>query len=57
MNPFISRLLDPFQREYDENLDEEIDRVGKLDLHVAFNNQKCNQNDLESGYINKWWKN
>ncbi len=52
MNPFISRLLDPFQRELDEDLDFEIDRIGKLDLHVTFDNK--DKNEKRRGLINDY---
>jgi hypothetical protein len=52
MNPFISRLLDPFQRELDEDLDFEIDRIGKLDLHVTFDNK--DKNDKRRGLTNDY---
>jgi hypothetical protein len=65
MNPFISRLLDPFQRELDEDLDFEIDRIGKLDLHVTFDNKDKNEkrrgrtndydsNEREDGFFSKY---
>jgi hypothetical protein len=59
MNPFISRLLDPFQRELDEDLDFEIDRIGKLDLHVTFDNKDKRKghyeaNEREDGFFSKY---
>jgi hypothetical protein len=62
MNPFISRLLDPFQRELDEDLDIEIDRIGKLDLHVTFDNKEKRRgssndydtNERKDGFFSKY---
>jgi len=42
MNPFVSRLLDPFQQDID--LDFIIDNIGKLDLHVTFDNKDKDKN-------------
>jgi hypothetical protein len=53
LNPFISRLLDPFQRELDEDLDFEIDRIGKLDLHLAFDNKEKHR-ESENGFFSKY---
>jgi len=46
LNPFISRLLDPFQNEQGEALEIEIDRLGKLDLHDVFS--KSDEDDRDN---------
>jgi len=47
LNPFITRLLDPFQNEQGEAIEMEIDRLGKLDLHDAFSKPEGEVTDDE----------
>lgn len=56
LNPFIDRLLDPFHNELDGSIENEIDDLGKLDLHVNFdikeNNEQVKLKEWTKKYIN-----